>query len=502
MQTLASVVSSQGALPERDAAAWTLRLAKRVEALHRLGVSHGGLSAEAVRVSGVAPSSRAVLADVREVPPQSGYRSPERAGLDGVSAADDAWAIGATLFFLLTGTVPPGGEALRSRGANLPPLAVFGIDDEGLQRLVDRFLAPMPSERVAKVATIREMLEGWLVDPTDRMLPALEESGGVGERPVYDDDDDDEDNAATQMRDVGDIQALMAQMAMAGAAPPPQPAVAPAPPGPPAAPEPAARPRPDPRRGTLLGFAQVALPSAPPALDPNPRATAPAPTSSLPQPSAAPRAPEPSREIQPTMRSLGVPPIPSSAAPPRGPAVAPPPAPVLRAAVDDDDDEGGGATLMLDAGPLDLSAAIEDALQRGSAPAPVPVPAPAHTVPMPGGGATGPAEVPPSAVDQFLSNPWNAGPQAGPRPPQVAASHTPNLASPPFAAPSFGYPPAPAAMPPQGFPPAPMPPAPMPPASPALNTEGRALKIALAVGIVLLVIVAAAVVTLYLKRQG
>ncbi|MBM4357246.1 MAG: hypothetical protein FJ096_03970, partial [Deltaproteobacteria bacterium] len=458
METLASVVTRQGALPERDAVAWTLRLAKRVEALHRLGVSHGGLSAEAIRVAGTEPASRAVLADVREVPPQSGYRSPERPGLEGVSASDDAWAIGAMLFYLLTGTLPAAGQAdaASGRAPNLPPLAVFGVDDDELQRMVDRFLAPVLAERTTRVAQMREVLEGWLVEPSDRSLPPLEESGGVGNRAMR--DDDDEDNAATQMRDVGDIQALMAQMASAGPSPMAQARMVPAaqpsgPPTPPssalpafpaseppafsasAPPAPAGPPAartggPDPRRGTLLGFAAMAQPSAPPAV----ASVASPPSAERPAP------PEQGRIIQPTMRSLGVPPMPSSSGP-RQPGLMPPPAPMVRAAVDDDDDEdAGGSTLLIDAGPLDLSAAIEDALQRGGS---VPAPAPAFTMSLAGPGSdpsrssAGPGHPGPtaSAVDLLLENPWqSAPPTASALPASAIVPSGPRVAQSPFGA--------------------------------------------------------------------
>ena len=440
MDTLASLVSGLGPLTELEAVGWTLRIAKRVESLHRLGVAHGGISAEAIQCAGPTPRTAGALADVRQSPTVAAYHSPEREGPSGVSTGDDAWAIAVTLYYLLTGSLPfPGGTTAEVRmrlASPPPPLAVFGVDDDELQRLVDRFFHRSLAHRVARVAAMRELLESWSADPALRGLPALDEAPGSGAS--SDDDDEDDDNAATQMRDVGDIQALIAQARSlnekASVLPP-----APSPGQSTGQSSHAARPTADPRRGTLLGVGSPMqrpvtsggarpLPVIPPPMSP---ALPASPPRSLPLP-AAPRQP------QLTMASMTARPGPPM--PPAPPA--PPPlvsaAPSVR--FEDDEDDGGGATMMLDAGAVDVSAAIEEALKRNAASM-----APVVRV-----------EPPANSVDGLLG----------------ASIVQSNALAPPAA-------PAPLA-----------------------TAEPRGLKIALVVGIVLLVIVVAAVAVLYFRMKG
>ena len=170
------------------------------------------------------------------------------------------------------------------------------------------------------------------------------------------------------------------------------------------------------------------LPVIPPPMSP---ALPASPPRSLPLP-AAPRQP------QLTMASMTA--RPAAPMPPAPPA--PPPlvsaAPSVR--FEDDEDDGGGATMMLDAGAVDVSAAIEEALKRNAASM-----APVVRV-----------EPPANSVDGLLG----------------ASIVQSNALAPPAA-------PAPLA-----------------------TAEPRGLKIALVVGIVVLVIVVAAVAVLYVRMKG
>lgn len=500
-----------GPLLETEAVGWALRLVLRVEEMHRGGAPHGAISADAIEVSGHTPSSPACLLGGAQAPSVPGCHSPERLLLGSPSMADDVWAVGATLYFLLTGSLPYGtgseGEVRQRIAQSAPaPLSVFGVDDEEIQRILDRLLARQPGQRFGRITELRDTLRAWCAAAGVTELAPLDPPRTSSSTVLLDDDEDDE--VATQMRDVGDIQALLAA-AQAGPAfsPPPNPAPIAAPTAPPG--------RADQRRGTMLGIGSpLAMPSPAPTLPPSvPDAPVPpafsgpsSVTSTSPASPAlsAPVAPSPAepafsapapvaparpaaREIQPTMRSLGVPPelLHKTASP------------VLDA--DDDEDDGGGATLMLDVGPLDVNAAIAEALNRAGGAA--------HTVPLSGAG---PAAGDSSAVDQFLDRPWQSG-GAGTGP--VSPVAAPSAAPMPGAAFSGGGPASlgPAFAPPQGAmghaPPSFGTPVPYgPPAAgpvvPAASSEGRGLKIALAVGVVLLVIVVAAVVVLYLRQRG
>ncbi|MBW2529249.1 MAG: hypothetical protein JRI23_34050, partial [Deltaproteobacteria bacterium] len=201
MEPLVAQVRQSGPLEPADAVGWAIRLAKRVEELHRLGVAHGGLSAEAIQTEGRARTSRGLLADVRNSREAVPYQSPERLAGGGISQADDTWAIAVALYVLLTGTLPfPGDQpaAVRQRIAAGPPvpLSNFGLGATGLQPIMDGFLAPQVGQRTSRVASLRDALERWGGAPDLGQLFPLEEedTDGYGTQNGDDDEDEDEDD--------------------------------------------------------------------------------------------------------------------------------------------------------------------------------------------------------------------------------------------------------------------------------------------------------------------
>src|SRR6185295_7577024 len=129
-----------------DAIGWAIRLAKRLEALHALGVAHGSVSPTCVIAAGQDRNARAYLAEVQHTSPSPAYQSPERILGGDISAADDVWAVAATLYALLTGQSPfAGGSDAEVRqkimAASPAPLAVFDVGDDDLQHILDRAFA-------------------------------------------------------------------------------------------------------------------------------------------------------------------------------------------------------------------------------------------------------------------------------------------------------------------------------------------------------------------------
>lgn len=198
METLADRIAREGPLNELDAVGWAIRLAKRIEGMHALGVTHGSMSPACVLIEGPDRTARAQLVDVRRSPAAPACQSPERIGGGGLSQADDTWALACTLYATLTGSPAFSGADDGELGQKIltstpAPLAVFDVGDDDLQRILDEAFARDIAHRTTSVAALRAALEEWHPDPNVGALPAVEEEGADAE------DDEDED-ARTIMR--------------------------------------------------------------------------------------------------------------------------------------------------------------------------------------------------------------------------------------------------------------------------------------------------------------
>ena len=222
MEPLSARIEREGPLSVHDAVGWAVRLAKRVEELHRLGVAHGGVSANIILSEGPACQGRGILGDVRQAASRPSYHCPERHEGRGISPADDTWGGAVTLYFMLTGRMPFDGttsEELRNAIARSspPPLAVFGAGDDALQTILDRFLARSLAHRTTNMGAFRMSLEQWY--PPAAALQPLEE----GEDESLTDFDEDDEELATVMRDFSDVRE---QLKLMGAGRPGRPAPA------------------------------------------------------------------------------------------------------------------------------------------------------------------------------------------------------------------------------------------------------------------------------------
>jgi hypothetical protein len=245
VETLAERIARDGPVSELDAIGWAIRLAKRLEGLHALGVAHGSVSPACILAAGQDRNARAYLADVQRTTPTLAYQSPERILGGDISGADDVWALAATLYALLTGQSPyAGGNDAEIRqkilAATPPPLAVYDIGDDDLQHILDHAFAREIGRRTAGITALRRALEEWHPDRGVANLPPLEDEeptdddddGGrtmymqpsvvvpspvgpspVGPSPKIEQDEDDEDNVRTMMRSMpkDDLAAIVAR---------------------------------------------------------------------------------------------------------------------------------------------------------------------------------------------------------------------------------------------------------------------------------------------------
>ena len=197
METLADRITREGPLNELDAVGWAIRLAKRIEGMHALGVTHGSMSPSCLLIEATDRAARAHLVDVRRSSPSLSCQSPERVSGGGLSQADDTWALACTLYAALTGSSPFSGaddaDVKQKIVASAPaPLAVFDVGDDDLQRIFDDAFARDMSLRTTSVGALRAALEEWHPDPNVGALPAVEEQEDAESAGFSDDDDEDQ----------------------------------------------------------------------------------------------------------------------------------------------------------------------------------------------------------------------------------------------------------------------------------------------------------------------
>lgn len=441
METLAQRIARDGPVSELDAIGWAIRLAKRLEALHQLGVAHGSVSPACILTSGQDRNARAYLADVQHTTPTPAYQSPERILGGDISTADDVWALASTLYALLTGQSPFAGAhdaEVRQKilAASPAPLAVFDVGDDDLQHILDRAFTREIAGRTASVAQLRRALEEWHPDRGVANLPPLEDEDSTNDDedvartfivrdasaymaqklniqvpnqpgappaapgPVskvsQDDDDDDDDNVRTVMRAMpqDDLASMIARATAQGGPAPQQPPARgpggyPAPQQPPAA------------------FARPQQPAfdnrpQPPAFGNRPQQPGPAPFPNAPAPFGGPPG-APPQPPQPPAYAFGGRPAPQ------------PPAP---APADDDDDDDNVRTVMRS--PEAYLAELD--ASRGAPQPPAPQP--------PGRGPLGPPGARSTALGGF-QGPAAAPPAGGPPPAPFAPPQPPAPA--PFA---------------------------------------------------------------------
>ncbi|MEM9693225.1 MAG: hypothetical protein AAGA56_11815, partial [Myxococcota bacterium] len=209
METLQARVDRSGPLSPSHAVGWVVRLCKRIDELHRLGVAHGGVSAYCLLIEGDDPAGAGMLADVRDAATRPSYHCPERLGGAAIGLADDTWAATCLLFFSLTGRMPFEGELVEEIRTEIergrPPLRQFHISDERLEAVFSRFLELDKGKRGRHLRDLLASLEAWRGN-----LPALAPLDESPEDSLQ--DPDDEERIATVMRDFGAVQDKIASV--------------------------------------------------------------------------------------------------------------------------------------------------------------------------------------------------------------------------------------------------------------------------------------------------
>jgi hypothetical protein len=167
-RSLRSLLES-GPLHPAKAVAWTLRLADAVQALHAAGAVHGAISPRSIIAE---PMGRAIVPVLAQLiaPPVGAFCPPERLRGAPESAADDVWALCATLYTMLTGKLPftatTRDALLRSMAGKPAPLATHGVVEPVLQEILSRGLLGERRMRASDLNELQSLLDDWEREPT------------------------------------------------------------------------------------------------------------------------------------------------------------------------------------------------------------------------------------------------------------------------------------------------------------------------------------------------
>jgi serine/threonine protein kinase len=184
---LEEVVKRRGPLPEHEVIALALQLLEILEYLHANGIIHRDIKPANIKL--MSPD-RPVLVDFGIAKRQvsggrtqtwaRGMGSPGFAPIEqytgGTDARSDLYSLGAVMYYLLTGRVPPEAPRLAA-GAPLPPPRQLRPDlTLAIQRVIFKAMAPAPGQRYQSAAEMRQTLRA-LTSPS---IAATGSGSGIG----------------------------------------------------------------------------------------------------------------------------------------------------------------------------------------------------------------------------------------------------------------------------------------------------------------------------------
>lgn len=175
---LKSLILRNGPLPIEHAVAIAEDVAEGLEAAHRLGMVHRDVKPQNILVSpagevkitdfGIAKSSLSTaLTETGVTFGTADYLSPEQARGLAATPRSDIYALGVTLYEMLTGRLPFTGEnavavAMQHVSVDPPPLRMFNLQiPPRLEALVLAALSKNPDERPASAREFAQMLRAY-----------------------------------------------------------------------------------------------------------------------------------------------------------------------------------------------------------------------------------------------------------------------------------------------------------------------------------------------------
>jgi serine/threonine protein kinase len=196
--TLATRLGAAAPLPVTEAVDVTRQVLNALAALSEAGVTHRDVKPDNIVLDRL-PDGRTVLKlvdfgiakeahdeasrELDEMVGTPGYMAPEQVRGESIDARCDLYALGATLYEMLTGQTPHTGDtvhqvAMATLFGTIPPLQALRADcPEDLAQIVMRALAREPSDRFASACEMKSALDRWqaVQGPSSSPGPAPEQ---------------------------------------------------------------------------------------------------------------------------------------------------------------------------------------------------------------------------------------------------------------------------------------------------------------------------------------
>jgi serine/threonine-protein kinase len=183
------ILKEQGVLQESQALRWFNQICDALEYLHRQNppVIHRDIKPSNIRITpqgtvmlvdfGIAKQEQEgnqTIAAARAV--TAGFSPPEQYGRGGTDARSDIYALGATLYHMLTGVMPPEATERISGHQFIAPRQINSQISPGIERVIQQSLELAPRKRPQSISQLRQLLNS---DPWGYRPSSNSPSGGV-----------------------------------------------------------------------------------------------------------------------------------------------------------------------------------------------------------------------------------------------------------------------------------------------------------------------------------
>lgn len=209
--SLSEIIQSKGRLSEKETLHYTLQAAEALRYIHSNNMNHldvkpGNLlfrkNGEVVLIDFGMSKNYDVQGEQTTSTPMgisAGYAPIEQSRIGGVSTfspATDIYSLGATMYKMLTGLIPPEASVVVDEG--LPELPDF--ISQNLRRVIEKSMEPRRKDRFQSIDSFLEAIEDKDTEVTTLIVQTGEVSGEI---PTF---IRDEDNEATRIISVEMVQ--------------------------------------------------------------------------------------------------------------------------------------------------------------------------------------------------------------------------------------------------------------------------------------------------------